>query len=289
MEKELEGSKGKKVYKRLTNKYRLVILNDDTFEEKVSLQLTPMNVFTYFGLIGIALIIGSISLIAFTPLREYIPGYSDIETRKKAAYAVLKLDSLEKRLNQYQQKEENLMNILNGNPPIDTIKEETSSINSSGLPSDIKSKEDSLFREKIESEEKYTISDSKGEVDSRTYFFFTPVKGTVSASFNPNKNHYGVDVVTVKDESIKAVLDGTVILSAWTTKSGYVIQVQHRNNMISAYKHCSVLLKKEGESIKAGDAIAIVGNSGEQTTGPHLHFELWENGKALDPEDLIVF
>lgn len=289
MEKEAEDSKRKKVIKRLTKNYRLVILNDETFEERFSLQLTPMNVFTYFGLTGIALIIGSISLIAFTPLREYIPGYSDIETKKKANIAITRLDSLQILVDQLKQKEANITRILNGEPPIDTIPAEDATGNNTAPLKDIKSKEDSLFREKIESEEKYTITSSKTDVDSKTYFFFTPVKGKISAAFDTDKSHYGIDVVTEKDESIKAVLDGTVILSGWTSESGHVIQIQHRNNMISVYKHCSVLLKKEGQSVKAGDAIGVVGNSGKLTTGPHLHFELWENGKALDPAQLIVF
>jgi murein DD-endopeptidase MepM/ murein hydrolase activator NlpD len=119
--------------------------------------------------------------------------------------------------------------------------------------------------------------------------FFTPVKGLVTNEYNPKENHFGLDIVAHPNEVVKVTLDGTVILSSWTMETGNVIQVQHQGNIISVYKHCASLLKKVGDKVQTGDAIAIVGNSGELTTGPHLHFELWRNGKSMNPKDYIVF
>ncbi|NEQ49874.1 MAG: M23 family metallopeptidase [Leptolyngbya sp. SIO3F4] len=284
-----EDKKKKKVYKKLRNKYRLVVLNDDTFEERISLRLTPLNVFTYVGLVVIILIVSLISLIAFTPLREYIPGYSDTETRRNAAYAVFKSDSLSEELARRDWYINNIRNILEGNPPQDTLDSEVDSNRNYSAIRDNRSRDDSLLRESVEAEERFTINDNLQNRNTRAFFFFTPLKGMVSSSYNPDIEHYGVDVVANENEAIKCVLDGTVVIANWTTDDGYVIQVQHRGNLLSVYKHCSVLLKRTGEAVKAGEPIAIVGNSGEHTTGPHLHFELWENGTPVNPEEYIDF
>jgi murein DD-endopeptidase MepM/ murein hydrolase activator NlpD len=154
------------------------------------------------------------------------------------------------------------------------------------------SKEDSLFRLGYETQDKYTLSinaASKGKNSIAGFFFFCPVRGKVTSSFSAQTEHYGTDIAAAENEPVKATLDGTVIFSGWSSETGYVIQIQHSNNLVSVYKHNSVLLKKTGEYVKAGDPVAIVGSSGEQTTGPHLHFELWYNGSAIDPQDYIVF
>lgn len=291
MNQDAEDDKPKKkVYKKLKNKYRLVILNDDTFEEKISFRLTPLNVFTYVGLLVIILITAVTTIIAFTPLREYIPGYSDIKTKRNAAYAVLKADSLQQELNMREGYISNLRVILSGDVPVDSVSQaQDTNINVESIE-DTRTPADSSLRQNVEKAEKYTINSALSPNNtSGAYLFFTPVKGTVTSSFNADEEHFGVDVATKDNESIKAVLDGTVFFSGWTTDDGYIVQIQHRNNLVSVYKHCSVLLKKSGESVKAGDAIAIVGNTGENTTGPHLHFELWENGSALNPELYINF
>ena len=287
---ENEVSKKKKVYKKLRNKYRLVILNDDTFEERLSFQLTPLNVFTYVGLISIIMSVLLISIIAFTPIREYIPGYSDVTTKRNAAYAVFKADSLQNELAIRDQYIGNVRRILSGDIKPDSIDTDISPQNNFDNVDDDRSEADSAFRAKIEKEEQYTINQNLSDNKiTGTYFFFTPVKGVISSSFNPDIDHYGVDVVTEDNEAIKAVMDGTVIMSNWTTDNGYILQIQHRNNLVSVYKHCSALLKKIGEGVKAGEPVAIVGNTGEQSTGPHLHFEIWESGKPVDPQQYISF
>ncbi len=280
----------KKIYKKLKNHYRLVILNDDTFEERLSFRLTPMNVFTWGGLIFVILIVSTISLVAFTPLREYIPGYSDVTMKRNAAYASFKSDSLEMELMATEQYIANIQRILNGQPPIDTISTENEEENADFNDLSVKrSPEDSVFREEIEQEEKYAINSQLRKENNSSSFFFKPIEGIVSAEYDRNTKHYGIDVVAKENESIKAVLEGTVILAEWTSENGHIIQIQHRNNLISVYKHCSVLFKKVGQKVKAGEAIAIVGNSGTETTGPHLHFELWENGVPQNPQQFIAF
>jgi murein DD-endopeptidase MepM/ murein hydrolase activator NlpD len=156
-----------------------------------------------------------------------------------------------------------------------------------------KSVEDSIFRKDIENRDRYNLSVGGEGYNSnasiRNYFFFTPLKGLITNNFNTALGHYGIDIVAKENEPVKSVLDGTVILSDWTVKTGYVIAIQHQSNIISVYKHNSVLMKKEGEHVKAGDVIAIIGNTGELSSGPHLHFELWHDGKPVNPLDYMRF
>ena len=153
------------------------------------------------------------------------------------------------------------------------------------------SKEDSLLRKQIESQDQYRLAFTEGgnsKNNTSSFFFFTPLNGLISNSFNAAENHYGVDIVAKENEAIKATLDGTVIIAAWTLETGYIIELQHENNLVSVYKHNSALMKKTGQYVKAGEVIAIVGNTGEQTSGPHLHFELWSAGSPIDPQDFMV-
>jgi murein DD-endopeptidase MepM/ murein hydrolase activator NlpD len=292
-ENKKEKKSPKAVYRKLINKYKLVVMNEETYEEKVALRLSPMNIFTWGGSIIIFVITSVTILIAFTPLREYIPGYSDITMRRNATYAALKADSLEEELRTKEIYFENLKAIINGEPlpKYDSGDNIDSSKNYSAI-SISHSPEDSVLREQIESEEKYNIvvSDRKNVAKGiSSYFFFTPLKGLVTSKFSAKDNHFGVDIVAPKNEVVKAALDGVVVLATWTSETGHVIQIQHENNILSVYKHNSVRLKKEGEFVKAGEAIAIIGESGELSSGPHLHFELWYNGKPLNPEDYILF
>ena len=280
-----------KKFQKLKNKYRLVVLNDDTFEEKISLRLSQLNVFVIVGLSSLILIILVILLIAFTPLREFIPGYANIIVRKKGIENTLKLDSLSLTLAQKELYLDNLKHIIQGEP---IQFDETTVVDTSMNYSNIKNnpvEEDSMLREMVESEEKYNLFSAAGSTPGNisSFIFFNPLKGTVTNRFNIKKQHFGIDVVAPKNEAIKATLDGTVIFAEWTAKTGYVIQLQHDNNLISIYKHNSILHKEVGDHIKAGEVIAIVGNSGELSTGPHLHFELWYNGIPINPEDYMMF
>ena len=279
----------KKVINRLRYKFRLVIINDDTYEEHFSLKLSLLNIITALGLLmlAVAFIVGS--LIAFTPLREYIPGYSNLETKRNAAYAYQMADSLNEELQIRDSYLENIRLILAGEVNTDSLP--NSSLEDVRLKNiqDIKSPEDSLMRTTIEEQEKYALLNSNKDIKDKVYFFFTPVKGTVVDHFNVKKKHFGTDIVTKNGEPIKSIGDGTIVMADYTTKSGFVVQIQHRNNLVSVYKHCSAVLKQVGETVTAGDPIAVVGNTGEQTTGPHLHIELWENGVAIDSEKYIKY
>lgn len=276
---------------RLKHKYRFVILNDDTFEEKLSFRLSRLNVYTVFGVGSLFLIALVTVLIAFTPLREFIPGYTDVNLRKTGIENTIKIDSLENILRQKEQYLQNINKIIQGEPLVynDTVVVD-SNLNYKNIVNE-KIPEDSLLRVMIETEEKYNLFKTAGRTPNSisSLIFFNPIKGIVTEQFNAKKQHFGIDLVAPKNEVIKATLDGTVIFAEWTSETGYVIQLQHANNLISIYKHNSVLHKKQGDKVKAGDVIAIVGNTGELSSGPHLHFELWYNGIPLNPEEYILF
>jgi len=277
---------------RLRNRYRLVVMNDDTFEEKFSLRLTPMGLVILIGAVSIFMTVLVISLVAFTPLREYIPGYgSDLDTRKELIRLSVKTDSMESELEKKTIFLENIQHVLRGDIKVDSLLNKPDSSLRYTRLSFTPSAEDSALRKEMEGQDQYSLSgDDKGNKNAISgFFFFTPVKGVVTSSFSQEAEHYGVDIAAPENEAIKATLDGTVIFTGWSSETGYVIQVQHSNNLVSVYKHNSKLMKKTGQYVKAGEVIAIIGNSGEQTTGTHLHFELWYNGTAIDPQDYMVF
>ena len=283
----------KKLYKRLKNKYRLVILNDSTFEEKVSLRLSPLNLFTIIGSFALFLVLSVALIIVFTPIREYIPGYTDVDLRSDVISMAFKSDSIERQLEYKQRYLDNLGLILSGKT-IPTV--ETANVDSTKDYDKItfkKTTEDSLLRAYVESEDQFNISNavdaSNDKFGIRNFTFFTPLSGTVTSEFELDKEHFGIDIVAPENEAIKSCLDGTVIFAEWTVETGFVIQIQHANNLLSVYKHNAVLLKKSGDYVNAGEAIAIIGNSGELTTGPHLHFELWFNGNPIDPSVYMAF
>ncbi len=281
--------KKKAIARKLLHKYRLVILNEDTFEERISFKLTRLNVFILVGLSGIILISLTTLLIALTPLREYIPGYSSTKLKKDARMLLVKTDSLERALrvrNQYYSK---IQEVLSGtisaeNFDRDSIR--TATLNPSELNL-LPSKEDSILRVFVEKEDKYNLFETAGAIGD--FALFPPVKGTVTAGYNANEKHYALDIVTEKDAPVKAAGDGTVIFAEWTAETGHVMIIEHPKNMITVYKHNASLNKRQGDLVKAGEVIAVVGNTGELSTGPHLHFELWSNGYPIDPSNFIDF
>jgi murein DD-endopeptidase MepM/ murein hydrolase activator NlpD len=286
-----EQNKKGELLKRLRHRYRLVVMNDETFEENFSLRLTPLGLVILLGSTTIIMIMIVTSLIAFTPLREYIPGYADVGVRRNLIRITLKSDSLEEAISQRNAFMGNIGNVLKGNLKTDTTQNRPDPNKEYNKLEMNPSGSEDVLRKNIESEDKYSLSyETKTNKNGiSNFFFFTPLKGTVSSSFKTKEQHYGVDIVAPENEAIKSTLDGTVILATWSSETGYTITIQHSNNLISIYKHNSVLLKKVGTFVKAGDPIAIIGNSGEQTTGPHLHFELWYDGKPIDPQDYMVF
>lgn len=284
-------------YQKLRDKYRLVILNEDTFEEKVSIRLSRLNVFVIIGMMAIILIFLTSYLIAFTPLKEYIPGYNDTGVQEELYELQLKTDSLENAMASNNLYITNLKNVLDDKieyPDENLPKEDTTDYQKYANIRLNKSKEDSLLRVEFEKNNRYalsgnTASDEKTNRSVGIPEFFPPVKGIITNHFNATNKHYGVDIVAGKNEAVKATYDGTVIFSEWSSETGHVVAVQHVNNVISVYKHNSVILKKQGSYVRAGESIAIIGESGEYTTGPHLHFELWINGKPVNPEQFVNF
>lgn len=288
-----DKKKKSKFINKLTNKYRLIFLNDSTFQELGYIRLSRLNIITVTGTLFIFLVALTYIAIAYTPVRELIPGYPDAEMRHNIINNRIQLDSLELELKFRDQYFENLSLIISGKEPNnflnisnDTLKKEYKNIQFS------KPSADSTLRKEIELIPKPEVQ-AEEPVQTNTSLekvhFFPPARGIITNSFNPLNNHFGTDIVAAPNEVVKATLDGTVIMASWTLQTGYVMQIQHKNNIISFYKHNAELLKKVGARVKAGDAIAIIGNSGELTTGPHLHFELWYNGMAINPEDYIIF
>ena len=270
-------------------------MNEETYKEKLSFRLSRLNVFIVLGTIAILLIVLTIYLIAFTTLREYIPGYTDITLQKKVYDLQLKTDSIENDLRQKNLYINNIKNIIEGREIIDQIPDTPEpNINYKNITIN-KSYEDSVFRVEFEEQNNYDLYYNENEelfAQSSllsTYNFFIPLKGLITNEFNLTVKHYGVDIVAKRNEAVKATLDGTVIFSDWTVETGNVICIQHQRNFISVYKHNASLLKKAGSIVKAGEPIAIVGESGELSTGPHLHFELWYNGTPVNPRDYMAF
>jgi len=285
-----------KWYNKLKWKYRLVLMHDETLEERLTFRLTRLNVFIALGTIIIILIFLTTVLIAFTPLREYIPGYTNVGLKKDLYELQIKTDSIEKDLARKDLFIDNLKRIVSGEELTDdrALPRDTST-----NYNDIKltrSQEDSILRQEVENQSKYSLFQIElGEKVAQkrltlgNVLFFTPIKGVVTNEFDADRQHFGVDIVSKKDEAIKSVLDGTVIISTWTTETGYVIGIQHQQGIVTIYKHNSALLKRVGDIVKAGEVIAIIGETGELTTGPHLHFELWSQGTPVNPQDYISF
>ncbi|HQW41205.1 MAG TPA: M23 family metallopeptidase [Flavobacteriales bacterium] len=287
-------AKGQKLkwLRKLKNKYRLLLINDSTFEERFSMRLNRLNVlllaigaFTAYGAFVTAVIV-------FTPLKRYIPGYSDQETKRNAYLGLLKADSLELQVAARDLYVENLRMVLSGELKADSANL-FAPLAAKPDAADLEpSRADSLLRARIAKEEAYSLNEGRATSDRRELagiFFFPPLRGIVTSAFDRRQDHFGIDIVTKANAAVKACLAGTVTLAAWTTDAGHVLAIQHGNDLLSLYKHNSVLLKKVGDKVKAGEAIAIVGNSGELTTGPHLHFELWLNGEPVDPQGYMVF
>lgn len=274
---------------KLTDKYRLVVLKEDNFEERFSLKLSRLTVFVLGGVLSFLLILVTTFFITFTPIKEYIPGYSSTALKIKATKLAFETDSLKRRLTILEDYTKNLGPILQGTikpDPIDTTSIEADRIvlNDSLLSA---SKQDSLFREKIESQDRFPIqlnAQSKANI-----VFFSPLSGSISQNYDANAKHLAIDIVAAKNTPVKAAADGTVIFAGWTTETGYVIILKHKEDYISVYKHNGNLLKEQGEFVKSGEVIASVGNTGELTTGPHLHFELWKGGYSVNPTNFIDF
>ncbi len=275
------------------DRFRFSVVNDTTFEEVWRIRLTKYNAFLLISFMILFLIAATTCLIAFTNLREFIPGYPDVTMRRNILMSAIRLDSLDRELALRDKYFANLNAIISGKEPVDlfSIQDTSGKYNSIAFNT---SPEENAMREKVENEERFNLTLGPVSPESVTSLaglhFFPPVKGIISGKYDPRTKHFGTDIVTKPKAPVSAVLDGTVIFTGWTMETGYVIEVQHSNNIVSVYKHNANLLKETGDLVRAGEPISIVGDSGEiYTSGPHLHLEIWYKGNSLDPEKHIIF
>jgi len=276
-----------KFLKKVFHKYRFVIMTDDSFEERFSLKLSKLNLFAFLGVFVFLCFFAMFFLVSYTSLGEYLPGKAKSEVHSELILLTLKADSLIKVLEVQKNHLDNINNIIRGNELIAP----ENNINTTDFDPNLsfeKSISDSLLRIAVESEERGSISIDKKEKND-VIMFFTPVKGLITDGFNFTERHFGVDLVAKEKSRVCSVLEGTVVFSNWTSETGYVIGIQHKNGYFSLYKHNSMILKSVGDFVKTGEHIAIIGNSGEFSSGTHLHFELWRKGVPVNPENYILF
>ena len=255
----------------------------------VGLRVSKLNgISVLLSVLTVLFVVASL-IIAFTPLRNYLPGYMNSEVRAQVVVNALRVDSLRQLLEKQNHYIMNIQDIFSGNIKADTVH---------SMDSLTRLRKDSLmertqreaeFRKQYEEAEKYNLTSNTTRPEVDGLIFYRPTRGMISSPFDAEKKHFGTDIAANPGESVLATLDGTVILSTYTAETGYLIEVQHNRDFISVYKHCGSLLKKEGDAVKGGEVVALVGNTGKQSTGPHLHFELWHKGRAVNPEQYIVF
>ena len=287
----MEATKKKSLLDKLKFRYRVVVINDETFKEQTNFTLSLLNLIVFIGSVTLFFILLLIYIIAFTSLREYIPGYADVSLRRNISKVAMRSDSLLQASKERDVYINNLEAIINDKIKPEAIKNLAQNEGLQLDTSKLKASENEMnFRESVAKSNRNSLTkNSNTDKGMSATFFFTPLQGIITNKFKSTPGHFAVDIVSKPNEAIKSALSGTVILATWTVETGYIIEVQHDNDLITVYKHNSVLLKKAGDKVKAGDAIAIIGNSGEQSTGPHLHFELWHKGYPVNPEQFIKF
>lgn len=279
-----------KLWDRLKYKYKLSVINETSYEEVLNFRLSQLHVLMALSVLAVILVTLTILLIAFTDLREFIPGYPDGNMRQSIVENAIRVDSLENEVLKRDRFMNALQLVLNGGDTTQFERMRNDSLKASYDTVQFQlSRQESEFRAEIEEKERFNLGFGIKEQNKDYYHFFPPVEGVVTQSFNEKDRHYGTDIVAKANAKVATVLDGVVVFTDWTVKTGYVIQVQHANDMLSVYKHNSTLLKKQGDYVRAGEVIAVVGNTGEESSGPHLHFELWRAGNPLNPEDFIKF
>lgn len=287
------NTNGKKK-RSIHHKYRVSVINEDTFDEVRRVRLSLFNTMLF---VGISLLIAGalvVSLIFYTPLKEYVPGYPDSETKMLMVENAETVDSLLVKLQQQEMYLEGIRQVLQGDFPEELYQDTSAERNKAVIMESVRlqaTADEVAFRSQIEAEEQYNLGlfDRASEERKENLVYYTPVKGMITDHFNANKKHFGVDIATAKGEHISAIAAGTVLLVDYSMTSGNIISVQHANNVISTYRHASRIYKQAGDKVKAGEVIGIVGSTGTLSTGVHLHLEVWQDGEAIDPETLIVF
>lgn len=277
-------------WKRIRFKYKLSFINENTLEEVWSFRLSQLSVFISLGVFAFSLVAFTAFIIIMTPIRNYLPGYLDVEVRKEIVQNALRADSLERMIEIQNLYLKNVTGIISGTIELDSIREIDSLARVDADFEIPRSPEEEEYVKNFEQEEKYNLTVlNTNLLPMDGLFFYKPVNGVISSHYQADIHHFGVDIAAASKESVLATLDGTVMYAGYDPNQGNVIQLQHKNGFVSVYKHNELLLKEPGEQVVAGEAIALVGNTGKLSTGPHLHFELWYNGKPVNPEDFIVF
>lgn len=278
----------KSVFKKLFNQYRVTVISEDTFEDKFYFTISRTTIVLASILSILFVSISTYFIISNTPIKEFIPGYPSNKMRIEAISNALKIDSITVKINKQQRYLQAIKSALSGDIKAEEISALITENSQKRLEAPVKtSQEDSLLRLIIADEDKYNIISD--EEKKPLFILFTPAKGIVSEKFNIDQKHFAVDIALEENTPIKSAAKGTVIFSEWTAETGYVIILEHPYGLLSVYKHNASLLKEQGESVEAGEVIASAGNTGEFSTGFHLHFELWTDGYPVDPEKFIDF
>jgi murein DD-endopeptidase MepM/ murein hydrolase activator NlpD len=278
------------IKKKLFNKNRLVILNEETFEEIFSLKLNLMNVFVGITSISIVMIALTTYIIAFTPLREYIPGYASTKLKREATENAIKSDSLQKVIDENSAYLASIKKVLTGDLEVAKLSRDSILVTEQGIVDETKlqpGEADLKLREEVALEDKYNLFESAQPKVSTV--LFAPVNGHITEQYSSRNKHFAVDVALAKDTPIKSVASGTVVFADWTPTNGNVIIVRHADGLISVYKHAASLTKEQGDTVRSGEVIALAGSIGSQSTGIHLHFELWKDGYPVNPTQFIDF
>ncbi|MBO5700556.1 MAG: M23 family metallopeptidase [Bacteroidales bacterium] len=276
----------------MAKKYRFTIFNDTTHEKIFSIRANgPFSIVAIVALV-LVLVVSVIMLISFTSLREFIPGYPSAQSRQDLIQNAIKIDSLQQEVNIWRLHLENIQRITAGEKPlsVDSLLNLRSSADSTMFPQGNYAKDDSLLRAAVFQEEQFNLSSKEQKIEQiEGLHFFPPLKGVVTQEYNPAMGHPYLDIAAPENSVVSATLNGTIISAGWDDENGYTIHIQHDNNLVSVYKHNSKLLKKSMDKVAAGTPIALTGNTGTLSTAPHLHFELWHKGEAIDPQQYIKF
>lgn len=286
----MRGKKRHKVFwHNLKFKYKLTILNENTLEEVGKLRVSKLNALVLL-LVVLVLLSGVVAAVfSYTPVRDILPGYMNTKVRTQIVQNALKVDSLEMLVQRQNWYIMNIQDIFAGRVKADTVRaiDTLTSIRWEALVE--RSETEEAFRKEYEEKERYNLVSIISEHKIEGLEFFRPTRGMLTTGFDSNSKHYGIDIAAKPGESILSTLDGVVVMAGYTAEAGYVMIIHHTQDLLSIYKHCGSLLKKEGDRVKGGEAIALVGNTELHASGPHLHFELWQKGAALNPEKYIIF
>lgn len=286
-----KDNKEKKNREYITRKYRITIIDDDSHENLFVFKATKFVSYSILTLLLLCIIALVYVVIAYTPFRETIPGYPSASTKKAFVENVLKVDSLEREIRTWSIYLDNIQRVIKGEETIiidSTVAKNiaASQIRNRKINSDV----DSLLKDEVTRIERNTPGGQGAKIDNIDgLLFFTPVKGIITQYYDKAGGHPFLDIAVAESSPVSAILDGTIISAAWNDETGYTIQIQHDNDLISVYKHNVSVLKKSGDKVTAGTPIALAGNAGSISTGPHLHFELWHKGEAIDPVNYIKF